>query len=249
MRSEIENAEADNTQRRYARLAGFLFLGEIIFALGSGFVLSHIAGSGTFAETAKRIAASERLYRAALSTELIVTLGSVVLAFALYATLKRVNRLLAQLGMIFCLGDSFLGLVVRMCGFVRLHLSVSAQPGGVGTITAEALADLMRGIAGTTENIGGISFGIGLLLFFYLFFKSSYIPRVLSCLGLAATVIWTILYFGSLVFPEQRALFQYICFPPMALADVITGFYLVLFAVKAEVRGNQSAAIAEVSNR
>jgi ABC-type spermidine/putrescine transport system permease subunit II len=88
-----------------------------------------------------------------------------------------------------------------------------------------------------------------LLLFFYLFFKSSYIPRVLSCLGLAATVIWTILYFGSLVFPEQRALFQYICFPPMALADVITGFYLVLFAVKAEVRGNQSAAIAEVSNR
>ena len=92
MRSEIENAEADNTQRRYARLAGFLFLGEIIFALGSGFVLSHIAGSGTFAETAKRIAASERLYRAALSTVLIVTLGSVVLAFALYATLKRVNR-------------------------------------------------------------------------------------------------------------------------------------------------------------
>jgi hypothetical protein len=78
MRSEIENAEADNTQRRYARLAGFLFLGEIIFALGSGFVLSHIAGSGTFAETAKRIAASERLYRAALSTVLIVTLSSVV---------------------------------------------------------------------------------------------------------------------------------------------------------------------------
>jgi hypothetical protein len=62
MRSEIESAEADNTQRRYARLVGFLFLGEIILAIGSGFVLSHIAGSGTFAETTKRIAASERSY-------------------------------------------------------------------------------------------------------------------------------------------------------------------------------------------
>jgi heme/copper-type cytochrome/quinol oxidase subunit 3 len=91
MRSEIENAEADNTQRRYARFAGFLFLGEIILAFGSGFVLSHIAGSGTFAETTKKIAALERSYRAALSTVLIVTLSSVVLAFALYATLKPVT--------------------------------------------------------------------------------------------------------------------------------------------------------------
>jgi hypothetical protein len=41
MRSEIENAEADSTQRRYARLAGFLFLGEIILALGRGFFLSQ----------------------------------------------------------------------------------------------------------------------------------------------------------------------------------------------------------------
>lgn len=252
MGSEIENAKADNTQRRYARLAGFLFLGEIILVLGSGFVLSHIVGSGTLAETTKRIAESERLYRVALSTLVIVTLSSVVLAFALYATLKPVNRLLAQLGMIFWLGDSFLGLVERICSFVRLHLYISVQTVGVGTVTAEALADLMRSIAGTTENIGGISFGIGSLLFFYLFFKSSYIPRLLSSLGLAASVIWTILYFSNLVFPEQRALFQYICFPPMALADVMTGFYLVLFTVKTEVRGNQPAqraAIAEVSNR
>jgi hypothetical protein len=32
----------------------------------------------------------------------------------------------------------------------------------------------------------------------------------------------------------------------MVLADVTTGFYLLLFAVRAEVRGNQSAAIAGV---
>ena len=128
-----------------------------------------------------------------------------------------------------------------MCGFVRVHLYTSAQTVAVGTATAEALAELMRSIASTTENIGGICFGIGSLLFFYLFFKSSYLPRVLSYLGLAASVIWTILYFANLIFPEQHTLFQYICVPPMALADVITGLYLVLFAVKTEVRGNQPA--------
>jgi hypothetical protein len=241
MRLEIENAEADKTQRTYARLAGFLFLGVIILALGSGFILSHVAGSGTFVETAKRIAASEHLYRAALAGAVIVSLSSALLAFALYATLKPVNSLLAQLAMIFSLGDSFLALVVRMCSFVRVHLYVSAQSVGDGTVAAQALADLMRTIADATENLGGISFGIGLLLFFYLFFKSRYIPRALSAFGLAASLIWIGGYFGRLVFTEQRELFQYICFPPMVLADVTTGLYLMLFAVKTGVRGDQPA--------
>lgn len=237
MRLEIGNSTSDKTQRTYARLAGLLFLAVIILALGGGFILSHVAGSGTFAETAKRIAASERLYRVGLSTVVLVTLCSALLAFALYATLKPVNTLLAQLAMIFSLGDSFLALVVRMCGFVRLHLYISAQTAGTGTIAPQELADLIRTVAVATENIGGICFGAGSLIFFYLFFKSSYIPTVLSTLGLFASLIWTGLYFANLVFPEQHALFQYICFPPMALADVLTGFYLVLFGARTKVGG------------
>jgi hypothetical protein len=108
MRLAIENAEGEKPQRTYARLAGFLLIAVIVIALGSGVVLSRVAGSGTFAETAKRIAASEHLYRAALSAAVIVSLGSALLAFALYATLKPVNSLLAQLAMIFTLEDSFL---------------------------------------------------------------------------------------------------------------------------------------------
>ncbi|HYK34387.1 DUF4386 domain-containing protein [Alloacidobacterium sp.] len=235
MQSGIENAEATKTQRTYARLAGYLFLGVIIVAFGGGFILSHVAGSGSFAETAKRIAASERLYRVGLSAAVIVSLGSALLAFALYATLRPVNSLLAQLAMIFSLGDSFLALVVRMCDFVRLHLYLSTQTVGPWTADAQSLSDLMRSIGSITENIGGISFGIGSLLFFCLFFKSKYIPRILSGLGVAAAVIWVSVYFANLVFPERHALFMVICFPPMALADVLTGFYLMLFTVKTEV--------------
>jgi hypothetical protein len=241
MRSEFENAGVDKTQRKYARLAGCLYLGVILMALAGGFTLSHVAGSGNFEEIAKRIAASEHLYRLGLSIVVVASLGSALLAFALYATLKPVNSLLAQLAMIFCLGDSFLALVVRMCGFVRVQLYISSQTDGAGTIAAQAMADLMRGTSGATENLGGIAFGIGSLLFFSLFFKLDYIPRILGALGVFASAIWTVVYFANLVFPEQHSLFQLICFPPMALAEVITGFYLMLFAVKSEVREHQSA--------
>jgi hypothetical protein len=230
------NETVDQTQRTYARLAGVLLLGAIFIALGSGAILSHIAGDGTFAETAARIAASERLYRAALSSVVIVTLSSSLLAFALYVTLKPINSLLAQLAMIFSLGDSFLALMVRTCGFVRLHLYISVQSAGAGSLNAEALTDLVRGVASTTENIGGISFGIGSCIFFYLFLKSRYIPRSISILGLIAAVIWTVMYFANLLFPEHHSLFQYICFPPMLLAEVVSGFYLLLFAVGTNTR-------------
>lgn len=235
MRLEIENAQEYKTQRTYARVAGFLFLWEIILVLGSGFILSHIAGTGSFAEISKRIAASEHLYRAALSALVIVTFSSAVLAFALYVTLKPVNPLLAQLGMIFWLGDSFVGMVVRMCDLVKVHFFTSGQMAGAGTVNAEAWVNLMRSIAGATENIGGIAFGIGSFLFFYLFLKSRYTPIFLSVLGVCASVLWTVMYFANLVFPEQHTVLQYICFPPMALADVISGVYLLLFAVKTEV--------------
>lgn len=67
-----------------------------------------------------------------------------------------------------------------MCGFVRLQLYLSVQTAGASATAVQSLSDLMRSIEGVTENIGGIAFGIGTLLFFYLFFKSRCIPRVLS---------------------------------------------------------------------
>jgi hypothetical protein len=238
MPSANKATELYQRQRTYARLAGVLLLGAIVIAIGSGAILSRIAGEGTFAQTAARIGASERLYRLALTSVVIVTLGSTLLAFALYATLKPFNGLLAQLGMIFSLADSFLALVVRMCGFVRLHLYLSHT--ATGSIGAEPLSDLVRTIAGATENLGGISFGIGSCLFFYLFFKSKYIPRIISALGLVASASWAVLYCANLVFPEHHSLFLNICFPLMALAEVLTGVYLMLFALRPRLPGGES---------
>ena len=55
---EIDHAAAERTQRIYARVAGALLLWLIITGLGGGVITSQIAGSGTFEEIARRIAAS-----------------------------------------------------------------------------------------------------------------------------------------------------------------------------------------------
>ena len=233
---------AAKTQRMYARLAGFLFLWLIITGLAGMLTISHIVGSGTFAETAKRVIASERLYRVALASELIETLSTVLLAFALYVTLKPAGKLLAQIAMYWRLGETFIGGVGMIVGFVKLRLFSSPQSiGALGAGQSQALVDLTRTAGFAAYNIAAIFFSIGSILFFYLFFKSRYIPRILSAFGVFASAAVTIICLGSLIFPEHTATLQYV-WAPMAIAEVTTGIWLILFAVKTQAPSDQQSA-------
>ena len=233
---------AERAQHRYARLAGFLFLWLIISGLAGALTISHIVGSGTFAETEKRAAASEHLYRVALSSELIETLSTVLLAFALYVTLKPIDKLLAQIAMYCRLGETSIGGVGVIVGFLRLHLYTSPQSfGALGPDQSQAIVDLTRNAGFAAFNIAAIFFSLGSILIFCLFFKSRYIPRILSAFGVFASVIVTTICFGSLIFPEHAATLQY-GWAPMAIAEVTTGIWLMLFAVKTQARSDQQSA-------
>ncbi len=242
----MEDSSTERTQRIYARVAGFLFLWLIITGLAGTLTISHIVGSGTFAETAKRVVESERLYRVALSSELVETLSALLLAFALYVTLKPVDKLLAQIAMYWRLGESFIGCVGMIFGFVRLSLYTSSQSiEGVGAAQSQALVDLTAHAGLAVYNISAIFFSIGSILFFYLFFRSRYIPRILSAFGVFASVVVTFMCFASLIFPEHAATLQY-GWAPMAIAEVTTGFWLMLFAVKTQVPSDQQSPRAAV---
>jgi len=121
-------------------------------------------------------------------------------------------------------------------GFARLGLYTSPQSvGALGADQTQALVALTRHAGSAAYNIGAMCFSIGSILFFYLFFKSRYISRILSAFGVFASVIVTIICFGSLIFPEHAAPLQY-GWAPMAIAEVTTGFWLMLFAVKTQAR-------------
>ncbi len=238
----MEDSSAERTQRIYARVAGFLFLWLIISGLAGTLIISQIVGSGTFLETAKRVVSSEHLYRVALSSELVETLSAVLLAFALYVTLKPVDKFLAQVAMYWRLGEAFIGGAGMIVGFARLHLYTSSKSiGALGTDQSQVLVDLTRNAGFAAYNISAIFFSIGSILFCYLFFKSKYIPRILSAFGVFASFVVTIMCFGSLIFPEHAATLQY-GWAPMAIAEVTTGIWLMLFAVKTHAPSDQQSA-------
>jgi len=150
-----------------------LFLWLIITSLARLLTISHIVGSGRFAETAKSIVASERLYRVVLSSELTETLSTVLLAFALYVTLKPIAKLLAQIAMYWRLGETSIGGVGMIGGFLRLRLYSSPRSiGAFETDQLQALVGLARNAGFAAYDIATMFFSVGSILFFYLFFKS-----------------------------------------------------------------------------
>ena len=173
--------------------------------------------------------------------ELIETLSAALLAFALYVTLKPVDKLLAQFAMYCRLGESFIGAAGMIFSFFRLGLYTSAQSAAaLGPDQSQALLGLTRTAGSASVNISAIFFSIGSMLFFYVFFKSGYIPKLLSGFGVFASVVVTVMCFASLVFPEYAARLQY-GWAPMAIAEVTTGFWL-MFAVKIPARIEQQSA-------
>jgi hypothetical protein len=99
---------------------------------------------------------------------------------------------------------------------------------------------LTRHAASVAYDISAIFFSVGSTLFFYLFFKSRYIPRILSAFGVFASVIVTIICFGSLILPEYASTLQY-GWVPIAIAETITGIWLMIFAVNAQARSDQQS--------
>ena len=221
----MDDMTAERTQRVAARIAGFLFLWLIVTGVAGMLTISHVAGSGSFAEQAKRVAASQLLYRAGLVFELVEVLSTVPLAFALYVTLEPVDELLARLAMYFRFGETFVGAAGMIAGFVKLQLYVS------GTDQAQALMPAARQAGVAAYNVSAIFFSLGSLLFCRLFLRSGYIPKSLSALGVFASAVVTVMCLGTLLLPEHASTFQY-GWAPMAIAEVVTGVWLMLFAVK-----------------
>jgi hypothetical protein len=107
----------DDSQRVYARIAGVSLLVIILSSLLSNDLIAAVDA----AATARNILTHERQFRVGLAGELIMLNSDVVLALALYALLKPVNRLLALLGAFWRVANAIvLGVGVVESGRFRL---------------------------------------------------------------------------------------------------------------------------------
>jgi len=177
-----------NSKKKAARFAGLLYF---LASLPAPFILIYIPSklivSGNAAATAHNILASESLFRIGIVGELLSFAAFLFVPLALYRLLKGVHKTQASL-MVALIGVSLpisLANVLNSITALILvrgpdYLSAFSQP------QREALAMLFLKLHGQGLLIAEVFWGLWLVPFGLLVYKSGFLPRILGVLLIAA---------------------------------------------------------------
>ena len=228
----MQISSTERTQIFYARVAGFVYLLLIALFMSGEFLISGIVGNGSFATAAQNVASSEHLYRFALILQTMTSVFTVVLAYALYVTVAPINQRLAQVALIFRLGEIFVGAVAVIFSFdqLRIYLSFNAAK-NANLEQWQALFAVARNAHFVGFNIATLFFSFGSILFFSLFFRSRYLPKIQSAFGIFASIMVALTSIGSLVVPEYADIVQF-GFAPIFISEIVTGLWLLCRGIK-----------------
>lgn len=226
----------DTSQQKAARVAGFMFLFSLIVPmLNWAVVLSRLVVADDVDATANNIMANESLYRIGITVELIMSAGLVVLAVALYTILKTVNRKLALLALCWKLVEAGIVAVIVLLSFAALLMADGAP--SLAAFTPEQVrmpVGFLLSQHTVQYAVPMVFLGLDLTLFFYLFFRSRYIPRVLAGFGILSYVLILIHALGYLVAPSIASMMvvEVIGYAPSCIAELAIGLWLLGKGIK-----------------
>jgi len=227
----MTGSAVDRSQNAYARFAGFMYLFVDFAYLVGLFITSRFQVAGNVMETAHRIVAAESLYRIGLASLLVGALCTVFLAAGLYGTLQAIDHKLALQALVFRVVEATVFAVVSVLNFAFLQMYVG--PGHLNAFDASQLSAILsvRSAASIVGfNVAAIFFSMGSILFFYLFLRSTYLPRVLSAVGLFGSMLVPIVCFGILIVP-QAAKWLVFGWIPIGVAEIAAGLWLLVKGV------------------
>jgi hypothetical protein len=173
-----------NTRKHEARVAGVLYAALVVIGIfGLMYIPSVFIVRGDAAATAKNIIDSELLYRVGVTADLGGNILFIFVILALYQLLKEVNRRHATLMMVLALVSVPLALVntvLMAAPLVMLSGADFLAPFNQSQLEALAYAFLRLRTQGII--VASAFWGLWLLPFGLLVYRSGFIPRIFGVL-------------------------------------------------------------------
>jgi hypothetical protein len=198
---------ADTSPRRLARIAGALYLINIVLgAFAISIVPAMLVVSGDAAATAHNIQTHELLYRLGLVAHVLVTVTNVPLAVIFYDLFKVVNRRLALLDACFILVATAIeaaGLLNQFAPLVLLGNGPYAS--ALPAAQLQALAYMPGDLSSIDYSIHTLFFGFDIIVFAYLVLRSTFLPRAIGVLLAIDGLAYLVYSFAYLLAPGFAA--------------------------------------------
>lgn len=230
----MNEMEINDSQRRAAKVAGAGYLIAMAIAVfADSYARSKLFVHGNPMETAQRILANETLFRLSIAGHVIISAIDLALITGLYVILKPVNRNLALFAVLLRTVETAVLTTTSIGDFNALPFFKGPDYlKSLDTASMHALGMAASGGHGVGFQVAFLFLGLGSVVFGVLWWKSRYIPRAISALGIGASALLCIGSMLFLIFPKVfNAVFpQYMM--PLGLFEVSAGLWLLIKGVK-----------------
>ena len=198
---------AVKSQRRTARIIGFLYL---ILAICSGFaffVRSNLIVANDAIATVNNIKVSESLFRISIVSSLIGQIIFLFLVYALYEFLKSVDKKQSRLMVILVVASVPIACLNMLNQFATiLVLSGAGYLAAFNLSQLQALAMMFLDMQQYGFSIAQIFWGLWLFPLGILVFKSGFIPKVLGVLLMVGCFGYLIKCLVIIFFPSYKVI-------------------------------------------
>jgi hypothetical protein len=226
----VNISDSDRTIAIYARVAGLCYLFSVLYYLFSViFIMKDVVVPGDNAATVDNLVNYEMRFRVSVAGEIVVYAVIIPLAHALYVVLKRVNKNLALLALLFWVGEAILGALIAMLAGVIPLLLLKGEA-AFGQQSMEALTGLFFQVREGWDVVM-LFYGAGSAIFCYLLFKAKCIPRIISGWGIIIYLSILIQAPVNIIIPDLPRLVSTIIFRSMLWFEVIIGVWLLVWGV------------------
>jgi hypothetical protein len=176
--------------KKTARFAGLLFLLMVAFGLVAEiFFRQKIFASNDQTVTANNILSNIFLYRAGITSDILMALSYLLTALALYKLLYSVDKNLAGVMVLFATAGSILLMFNTLNEFAPLYiLNGNDCVSTFNSSQNQSLAMLFYNLYQHGYMIGQIFFAIWVLPLGVLIYKSGFIPKVFGILFVIETI-------------------------------------------------------------
>lgn len=179
-----------NSDKFTPRLLGAVFVIVAVASLLSGLLLgslnyTHIGPPDNISETMTNISDNPTTMQMSIVGELITAIGIVLLALLLYTTLKKQNKIIALWAFGLWIGEAVTLAVREISAFALLYTSQEyVKAGAPDSSYFQTLGSLFYESTQFGYNVLMVFYCLGGILFYYLFLKSKYVPKVLPLWGI-----------------------------------------------------------------
>lgn len=216
----------------WARISGFLYF--IVIATGI-FTLMYVPGQIVVPDdagaTIANIRSQELLYRGGIAALLLNQIAFFLLPLALYVLLSPTNPKIAKVMVLAALAGIPIGLMSAVERMIILNLvneNIAVAPGMVADFVT-----VSRAGASWTVAYAGTFWGLWLLPFGYLVFKSGFLPRILGLALMAGCFGYLINLFGAILVTDYTSLtIASILRAPASIGEIGIGLWLLLVGVR-----------------